>query len=66
MGDSFLVKVEDLTIGSHALVDIKCDCADCKNPYFPMSWKNYLKYLKPGNKSYCNKCAYKLFGTKKS
>ena len=66
-GDEFLVKVSDLTKGSNVLVDIKCDCEDCKNPYLPpMTYNNYNNYIHENNKYYCNKCALKLFGSEKS
>jgi hypothetical protein len=61
--DSFIVKVEDLSKGSSALVKIKCDCEDCKNPYLkPMRWKTYNNSLKEDNKYYCKKCAINLYG----
>jgi len=65
MRDEFEVKIEDLTKGSHALVNVKCDCDDCENPYLkPIPWKRYLQYLKEDDKYYCNKCAMILYGYK--
>jgi len=62
MGDEFEVKIEDLTDGSSAEVNVKCDCKDCKNPYLiPMPWYRYLLYVKEDGKYYCNKCAKKLY-----
>jgi hypothetical protein len=64
-GDEFEVKVEDLTNGSHVLVEVVCDNPNCENPYLkPMSWQTYKKYIKENNKYYCKKCAMKLYGTK--
>ena len=52
--------------GSHAKVDVKCDCEDCEKPYLkPMIWYNYLKCVKDDGKYYCNKCAKKLYGNEK-
>ena len=66
-GDEFKVKVEDLTFGSRALVDIKCDCENCENPYLkPMRFQNYNKYVHENGKYYWKKCATKLFGVEKS
>jgi len=57
-----LVKVEDLPKGSNILVDIKCDCPDCKNPYLkPVKWNVYTRYIHEDGKYYCNSCAHTLF-----
>lgn len=60
--DKFKVKVEDLSRGNGILIEVKCDCPDCKNPYLnPMQWKNYLKHVKVDGKYYCRKCNFKLY-----
>jgi len=56
------VKVEDLSKGSNAKVDVKCDCEDCKNPYLkPMPWYRYINHVHKDGKYYCNKCSQKLY-----
>lgn len=63
--DEFEARVEDLTKGSTAFVEVKCDCEDCKKPYLkPMKWSSYLRYVKENEKYYCTKCNKKLYGTK--
>lgn len=65
--DFFIVKVEDLTNGSHGLVRVKCDCPNCKNPYLnPIIWKDYIRDVKEDGKYYCKKCALKLYGGENS
>ena len=61
MGNEFEVRVEDLIEGSHVKVDCLCD--NCKKP---LIWK-YCKYIihNKNGKTYCQKCATKLYGTKK-
>jgi len=62
MGDEFEVKVEDLTDGSSAKINVKCDCEDCKNPYLPpMTYNTYNKNIKNDGKYYCRNCTIKLF-----
>ena len=61
MGDEFEVKIKDLAKGSHALVNVKCDCEDCKSPYLkPIIWRDYLKCVKEDDKYYCQKCSMKV------
>jgi hypothetical protein len=54
MGNEFEVKVEDLTEGSHALVDI--ECGGCGKDIKNIEWRSYKKFLHNGE-YYCNKCA---------
>jgi len=55
--DKFEVKVEDLSVGAVVLVDVKCDCEDCKSPMLKtMGWINYVKYVKKDGKYYCDIC----------
>ena len=57
MGDEFKVKVEDLTDGSHARINGKCD--GCGKEY-DIEWREYIRqYKKHGRegKYYCNVCA---------
>jgi len=63
--DEFEIKVEDLTKGSHTLVDVECDCENCKTPLKPMEWKNYLKCVHIDGKYYCDACATRLFAIDK-
>lgn len=67
INDEFEVKVEDLSKGSEVLVNVKCDCEDCKNPYLkPIMWKVYKKCLKDNEKYYCKDCALRLYGSEKA
>lgn len=66
-GDEFEVKIENLTCNSNALVEVKCDCEECKNPYLkPMKLHNFKKCVKEDGKYYCKKCSQKLFGVEKT
>jgi hypothetical protein len=59
----FKVRTEDLQINSHILVDVKCDCEDCKSPYLkPMTWQTFSKFVKTDGTYYCNKCSKTLYG----
>ncbi|MFA6619436.1 MAG: hypothetical protein WCT23_10265, partial [Candidatus Neomarinimicrobiota bacterium] len=61
-GTKIIVKVEDLTDRSNVLVEVKCDCEECKNPYLkPMTWGNYKRHIQQ-DKYYCKDCAIKLYG----
>jgi len=59
-GTKITVKVNDLSYGSSAKVDVECDC--CKNKY-PMTYSNYNKINHHDGKIYCKKCAILLFNT---
>ena len=60
IGEEFLVKVKDLTLGSHAEIKAKCDCVDCKNPIIKsMTWRNYIKFTSNNGKYYCKQCISK-------
>jgi len=62
MKDPFEVKCEDLNVSSRSLVEVKCDCEDCKSPYLkPMQWSSYYKSVKEDGKYYCHGCAHTLF-----
>ena len=61
-GDEFEVKIEDLTEGSKTKVGCSCDC--CGEPLV-REYRVYNKCIKEDGKTYCNKCARKLYGTKK-
>ena len=63
--DVFIVNVNDLSKGSNYYVDVKCDGDDCKNKFsYPVTWENYLKYVKDDGKYYCSHCNKKLYNTK--
>ena len=51
----FEVKVEDLSDGSHVLVDVECD--GCGEILKNKKWQNYKRYVKDDEKYYCQKCA---------
>ena len=63
IGDEFEAKVEDLSKGSHVKVDCLCDC--CGEPLI-WTYCDYNKCVKEDGKTYCNKCASKLYGAKKA
>ena len=62
MGDEFKVSIEDLSKGSSAKVS--CSCDNCKKDLY---WKydTYNRYVKEDGKTYCQKCAKKLYGKTK-
>jgi len=63
MSNEFEVKVEDLTDGCPALVNVKCDCKDCEQPLLnPMKYSNYKHNVQDDGKYFCRLCAYKLYG----
>ena len=63
IGDEFEVDVNDLTKGSN--VKVECSCDNCNKL---LSWRycKYLLYVKEERKTYCNKCATKLYGGENS
>lgn len=56
--EEFEVKVEDLSNGSHALVNVKCDC--CGNIKI-IYWYNYNNTLNKYGEYYCFNCVAKLY-----
>ena len=62
--DEFEVKVEDLSRGSNAKVQIKCDNPTCKSPYLSMKWVNYKMQVQENKKYYCIHCFRKIYGAK--
>ena len=61
LGDEFEVKVEDLSNGNNSKVEIECDCCRQQKQW---RYADYTKRTKNG-KTYCRKCARKLYGGKK-
>ena len=59
MGEEFEVKVEDLTKSSK--VEVLCCCDSC-NKELKWKYQSYNKYVKEEGKTYCRKCAMKLYG----
>jgi len=57
--DEFEIKVEDLSDGSGALVDVQCD--GCGEILTNMKWQSYIRSSKKDGKYYCKKCSCKLF-----
>ena len=53
-GDEFEVEVGNLSSGSNALVEIRCD--GCGN-VLKRKWGDYKRRIKNGSNSYCVKCA---------
>ena len=62
MKDEIEVKVEDLSDCSTTMVQVKCDCKDCKKPILSLTWVNYKRYVHDDGIYYCNKCSWKLTG----
>jgi len=61
-GNEFEAKIEDLTLGAHVLIKVKCDeCGELLN----IAWQNYQKFIKVDGKYYCSNCSRKLNGTRK-
>jgi hypothetical protein len=46
------ISIRDLSIGSHYLVEVKCDSCDITNN---IEWRNYLKYTNNETDIYCCK-----------
>jgi len=44
------------------MVQVKCDCKDCKKPILSLTWVNYKRYVHDDGIYYCNKCSWKLTG----
>jgi len=59
--EPFEVKVEDLSNGSHALVDIECD--GCGEILKDVIWQTYIKCVKEDGKYYCHTCAINLYAS---
>ena len=59
MGDEFEVDVNDLTKGSH--IKVECFCDNCKEQLI-WDYQSYNRYVKEDGKTYCRKCAVKLYG----
>lgn len=67
IGAKIKIKTIDLSNGSGTLVEVKCDCEDCKSPILkPMRWVEYLKHVHIDGKYYCQQCAMKLYARKNS
>lgn len=61
-GTKIIVKINDLSKGSHIKIKAKCD--NCGKE-MELIWKNYINYKHENNKCYCKKCGNKLFGVEK-
>ena len=53
-GEKILVKIEDLSKGSNAIVNVKCD--HCNKEY-SMTYYCYCRFVDNNNKIYCSNCA---------
>jgi len=51
--DEFEVKVEDLSDGSGASVEVQCDGCD---EILTIKWNDYKRYIDKDNKYYCRNC----------
>lgn len=63
IGTILRVKTKDLSKATNTLVEVKCD--NC-NKILIVRWYDYIKCLHTNELSYCQKCAHKLLGVKKS
>ena len=59
-GDEFEVKVEDLAKGS--MYKVQCICDNCGEMLPPWTYQSYNRSVKEDGKTYCNKCAKKIYG----
>ena len=64
MKDEFEIYSDDLPNYSQEVVDIKCD--SCGEILSNRKWFHYKRYVKEGGLYYCNICASKIIGNKKS
>lgn len=65
-GDSFQIKCEDLAKSNKTMIEVKCDCKDCKSPFLkPMQWQSYLKSVHTDGTYCCGKCVNRLYGNEK-
>lgn len=53
--EEFDVKVEDLSVGSHSIVEVDCD--GCGKS-IPSEWKQYLKYARDNGECFCKDCVH--------
>lgn len=53
-GNIIIVKTENLSKGSSAVVDVLCDY--CKNEILHLTYKRYINSLKSSNKTCCKNC----------
>ena len=58
--DKFEVKVEDLAKGS--MYRVQCICDNCGEMLPPWTYQSYNRSVKENGKTYCNKCAKKIYG----
>ena len=61
MKDEFEVKIEDLSLGSRAVVQVKCD--ECGEIIKNINWVDYKRYVHDDGTYYCVGCAKKLYGS---
>jgi hypothetical protein len=61
-GNTFIVKVEDLSKGTHVFVDLQCD--NCNKIIKNKRYDSCIPYLKSDGTYFCNNCANKLYGIK--
>ena len=59
MRDEFEVRVEDLP--KNSTTKVECSCDNC-NKSLIWNYQDYNKYVKEDGKTYCQKCANKLYG----
>lgn len=59
MKDEFIVPVIDLSDGCNTQIEIQCD--GCKE-ILTWTWHDYKRQVKEDDKTYCHKCARKLYG----
>ena len=60
IGDEFEVRVENLQLNS--TIKVQCICDGCGEVLPLWKYQNYNRSVKEDGKTYCNKCAMKLYG----
>lgn len=58
MGDEFIVSINDLSNGSHSLIEVKCDKCD---RIINKIWRDYTTHIKKDGTYHCRKCSIELY-----
>lgn len=61
-GTKIIVKVKDLSCGSHVLVKVRCDCCD---KIYNLAYQTYYE-INHNGQIYCNSCSKKIFNSGKN
>jgi len=67
LGNEFEVRVTDLPVNSHILIDVCCDNINCHNPVIKqIQYRSYINQYNKLGGYYCKACATRLFATEKA